>query len=232
MKNKTTNILLLLLFTPLVTQLNAQEYKYEVGIATGVNSYLGDANPAIPFATPGATAMVQARYNINFRMVAFVGVQYNLFRGNSNVAKTVFPQNSSSKFSTASILFTPAFEYNFYPYSDKYPFLQTKRLTPYISLGLAVGVGLANQAKPFVIPGLSGALGLKYKVANRLNLQLQLGGMHFFTDKLEGASNTTAFLNNPYGIAKQPWKGNDGAINVLVGITYEFGQQVKSCNNL
>lgn len=230
---KKTSLLLLLFIASIeVFPLKAQEYKYELGTSLGAVGYLGDLNPAVPFASLGAGAHVQARYNINFRMVAFVSLGYQLFRGQSKQQDVRFPNSPSLKFSTSTILLNPAFEYNFFPYSDKFPFLQTKRLTPYISLGVALGLGLKEKGGAFFIPGVTGALGLKFKVANRWNIQLQLGGMHCFTDALETGKKEGSTLNNPYGVNKRPWKGNDGGVALLVGVTYEFGSRVIECNKL
>lgn len=230
---KKTSLLLLLFIASIeVFPLKAQEYKYELGTSLGAVGYMGDLNPTVPFASLGAGAYVQARYNINFRMVAFVSLGYQLFRGQSKQQDVRFPNSPSVKFSTSTILLNPAFEYNFFPYSDKFPFLQTKRLTPYISLGVAVGLGLKEKGGAFFIPGVTGALGLKYKVANRWNIQLQLGGMHCFTDALETGKKEGNAMNNPYGVNKRPWKGNDGGVALLVGVTYEFGSRVVECNKL
>lgn len=208
----------------------AQEYRYELGVTTGAVGYLGDANPRIPFASPGGGVMVQARYNFNFRIVGYLSLGYQLFTGKTTLGRTDFPETVAPRFSTSALLLNPAFEYNFYPYSDKFSFLGTKRLSPYISLGLALGLGFEYKGRPFFMPGFSGAVGLKYKVANRWNLQLQLGGIHFFTDKLDSGGNAlAASLDNPYGLSKQPWKGNDGAVMLLLGVTYEFGRRVTEC---
>lgn len=209
--------------------LEAQEYNYEVGFAAGPTGYLGDAGPVVPFAPPGASGVVQTRYNINFRMAAYLSLGYHLFRGNTSYSESSFPNDATAKFTTSTLLLNPAFEYNFYPYSDKFPFLQTRRLSPYVSVGMVAGVGFGAKGV-FIIPGLSGALGLKYKVATRWNLQLQLGGMHFFSDKLEGGNAQADFLNNPHHLSSPPWKGNDGSISLLLGITYEFGSRASDCN--
>lgn len=227
-----SRLLLCLLLIPLGCGF-AQEYKYEVGFATGATGYLGDLNPKIPFASPGVGAAVQARYNINFRAMGYLALSYNFFQGKNLATGSDFVEGRDVRFATSSLLLNPAFEYNFYPYSDKYPFLGTRRITPYISLGLVAGIGLGDRGSAFFIPGLSGGFGLKYKVANKWNLQLQLGGMHFFTDKLDtGGSSSPRHLNNPYQLAYQPWKGNDGAVMLQFGVTYEFGVREKDCHAL
>lgn len=210
----------------------AQEYKYELGGMLGASCYLGDANPRNPMRSVGISAHAVARYNIDFRFVVGASAGYTQLRGNSHNSGTLFPQSVEGSFNTSTILLNPFVEYNFYPYSDKFSYLRTKRLVPYISLGVAAGVGFNYQNKPFFLPAISGALGLKYKVANRWNVQLQLAGMHFFADALESSSKAGSAFNNPLGTSKLPWKGGDGMVALWLGVTYEFGMHKRSCNNL
>lgn len=230
MKRSSIVLFIFLISYPIFVR--SQEYKYELGIISGATGYLGDANRTIPFASPGLATAVQGRYNINFRFVGFLSLGYYLFRGNNFQGKNRFPHNAQAKFATSTILVNPAMEYNFYPYSDKYPFLQTKRLSPYLSLGIVLGTGFKDGGGLFFFPGFSGFLGLKYKVANQWNLQCQLGGMYLFTDGLEKGTKEASFFENPYNIAKAPWKGTDGGVFFLFGVTYEFGSTKASCSLL
>lgn len=211
---------------------HAQEYRYEVGAAAALAGYLGDAGPKIPFVPPGFGLSIVSRYNINFRMAGYLALDYTLYRGNLRYAHSEFPQATEARFATSTFLLNPAFEYHFYPYSDKFSFRHTRRLVPYIALGFAAGVGLKAQGGLFFIPGLTGALGLKYKLANRWNITCSLGGKYFFTDKLEAGSKDAAWLDNPLAIAKAPFKGNDGGVALTIGLTYEFGKRTSGCNNL
>ena len=60
--------LLLLILGGIHSALNAQEYRLEWGGIASVNSYLGDANRVIPFASVGGGVGAQMRYNHNFAL--------------------------------------------------------------------------------------------------------------------------------------------------------------------
>lgn len=169
--------LLLLILGGIHSALNAQEYRLEWGGIASVNSYLGDANRVIPFASVGGGVGAQMRYNHNFR-IAFSGdLSYNYIHGNSQIRNQVYPQQTSKvNFAAHALLLSFRGEYNFFAYSDKYPFLHTRRWSPYLALGLSVGAAFGKDAHTFM-PGIEGALGIKYKIANRLNL-MEIGRAH------------------------------------------------------
>lgn len=222
--------LLLLILGGIHSALNAQEYRLEWGGIASVNSYLGDANRVIPFASVGGGVGAQMRYNHNFR-IAFSGdLSYNYIHGNSRIRNQVYPQQTSKiNFAAHALLLSIKGEYNFFAYSDKYPFLHTRRWSPYLALGLSVGAAFGKDAHTFM-PGIEGALGIKYKIANRLNLIASLGGRQFFTDRLDALSNESSFLSNPYRLQSSWYKGGDGMLLITLGFTYEFSSRGSSCN--
>ncbi len=208
----------------------AQEYRMEWGAWGSVNSYLGDANKVIPFATLGGGAGIQMRYNHNFRLAFSGDLSLNLLQGSTRVTKNVFPEVSDPiRFTAHTLLLATRGEYNFFAYSDKYPFLHTKRWSPYIALGLNVGVAL-GKGTPVFLPGIEGAVGVKYKFANRWNLIASLGGRHFFADKLDTLGTNSNILSNPYHVQSSWYKGGDGMIMITLGVTYEFSSRGSSCN--
>ena len=88
--------LLLLILGGIHSALNAQECRLEWGGVALVNSYLGDANRVIPFASVGGGVGIQMRYNHNFR-IAFSGdLTYNYIHGNSQIRNQVYPQQPKS----------------------------------------------------------------------------------------------------------------------------------------
>lgn len=227
MRNLSIAVLILLSSSCLA----AQEYRYDAGASVGMVGYLGDANPAIPMASPGATLQVVGRYNMNLWMSFSGTMGYYLFRGSTKRHPEQFPGMPKVSFNSSAVMFQPRFEYNFYPYSDKFSFLSTKRLVPFLSLSIPLGLAFAEKSVAF-LPGLAASFGVKYKMANRWNLLVELQGMHFFADRLDTPNQQTEFLNNPYGTSKLPWKGGDGGLAVCVSVTYEFGYIKPQCNNL
>lgn len=206
----------------------AQHYSHEVGGQLAMVGYLGDANRRIPFRMPGFGVGVQYRRNFDLRMAVSVKADYALYRGDTRHANTLFPGGQAARFSTHSALAQALFEYNFYPYSDKFAFLATQRLSPYVGVGVAAGAAFGSEGMAF-LPGIVGEVGLKYKLASRLNAQLSLGGKHFFSDRLDALSKGSGFLNNPFGVSGLPWKGGDGAVYISLGFSYEFGTHHEQC---
>lgn len=208
----------------------AQEFKYELGANAGVASYLGDANPKNPFASLGGSAGIVARYNYNFR-TAFSGtLDYFLLSGNTQrISENKFPNQAQTSFTTHGAILALRGEYNFFPYSDRYPFLQTRRFTPYISGSVACAIAAKDKGVS-LLPGVGISLGVKWKVRNRVNLFASLEGTHFFSDSLDTPSSSSAFLSNPYGTKSSIFKGGDGMVRLMLGISFEFQQRGTNCN--
>lgn len=213
------------------TSLNAQEYRYEMGVSAGTVAYLGDANPSNPFNTIGGSLGGFFHYNHNLRLALTAHLDYFHWRGNTQSFQgNVFPNAAQASFSCHAVGAIFRSEYNFYPYSDKYPFLQTRRLTPYIAAGATFALSLQQQ-KPVFHPGVNLALGLKYKLRNRINLIAYVEGTHFFSDRLDTSSSSSSFLSNPYNVSSSLLKGGDGMVRLMVGVSYEFQKQTTNCNN-
>lgn len=221
--------LLLLLCT---VSLTAQEYRYEVGGYVGVASYLGEANRRIPFVPIGGTGGVAFRYNHNFRL-AFLGeLGYSYLPFDCRYAQTDYPQvrraDLASRGASHLLSLDGWVEYNFAHYSDKYRYLQTRSLVPYIGAGLSVGTTLAAHKMAF-LPGAGIKTGIKYKLHNRLNLIASLQGIYYISSHLDTPTDETAWLNNPYGMPADWIKGGDALIGLTVSITYEFGKRSEPC---
>ncbi len=222
--------LLLLLCT---VSLTAQEYRYEVGGYVGAASYLGEANRRIPFVPIGGTGGAAFRYNHNFRL-AFLGeLGYSYLPFDCRYAQTDYPQvrraDLASRGASHLISLDGWVEYNFAHYSDKYRYLQTRSLVPYIGAGLSVGTTLAARHMA-VLPGAGIKTGIKYKLHNRLNLIAALQGIYYISSHLDTPTDETAWLNNPYGMPADWIKGGDALIGLTVSITYEFGKRSEPCH--
>lgn len=212
-------------------QMKAQEYRYEVGVSGGATAYLGDANPSNPFKAMGTSLEGIFRYNHNLRL-AFSGyMNYFQLNGNSKRFRgNHFPNGSQASFTLHGVGIVLRSEYNFYPYSDKFPFLQTRRLTPYIAAGATLGFSV-QHSQALLHPGVNLALGIKYKLRNRLNFFAYVEGTHFFSDRLDTSSTSSKILRNPYHVNSSLLKGGDGMVRLMLGISYEFQKQATRCNN-
>ncbi len=226
-----SSLILLLVMLLQFGMATAQEYRWEIGMNTGLNSYLGDANPKNPFLALGSQTSFLVRYNYNFRLAFSSELSYFFVKGaTKNNPDNKFPKDYSGAFLTHGFLSTICSEYNFYPYSDKFPFLQTKTFTPYILGGVVVGFSSQGKNRLAFLPGLKLGLGIKWKIKNRLNLFAKLEGTHFFSDALDTSTPSSKFLNNPYQTKSSFIKGGDGMASLSVGFSYDFSVRGTTCN--
>lgn len=211
--------------------MQAQEYRYEWGATAHLNNYMGDANKRNPFSALGGGAGLVMRYNYNFR-VAFSGdLSYLYLQGRGSDAHQSYAQAiPQGHFQSHLYQLAVRGEYNFFPYSDKFPFLQTRRWSPYVALGAVAGAA-QNGSHWAVTPGVEGALGIKVKLRNRLNASLSLSGRHYFCDQLDALALGREYLNNPYQIHSSWYKGGDGLLLLSLAVTYEFSVRGSSCNH-
>lgn len=207
---------------------NAQEepeYRAEIGAGAGFIGYLGDYNGSL---TNGIQPMgeIVGRYKFNPRNALRLSVMYGQIKGKAEDSNTWYPEDAEriANFSSSLVDVGIGYEYNFWPYGTGREYRGAKPLTPYISMGLGVTVagGDSNGAFGINIPL---GLGIKYKIASRLNLGLEWA-MHFSTsDELDG-------VKDPYGIKSSGLFKNTDCYHALkLSITYDFAAKCKTCNN-
>ncbi|MBO5181903.1 MAG: outer membrane beta-barrel protein [Paraprevotella sp.] len=236
-----TRLLLICLSLPVfVAQVGAQEveYKMELGGGLGGCFYLGDANSK-PFANLGGMFSLLARYRFNPRMV----IKGNLAMGHIHGTGegTFFPQDAYSgtveggqkgavDFSRNVFDVGAQFEFNFWGYGTGKDYRETKRITPY----MLIGMGLTFAPKPletavgFNIPV---GVGVKYKLRPRLNIGLEWSIRFTTTDNLDVSNAEGVKLNDPYGITSSGFKNKDCYSYTMVYLTYDLFPKYRKCNN-
>lgn len=221
---RLSTIILLLVYS---IGLRAQEYKYEIGGMVGASTYMGDANKTSPFKSMNPALGGVFRYNANFR-VAFKGtLAWAKVTGSTEGLENVFPNNAQAKFDRNVIDLGGQLEFNFLPYSDKYAYMNTRKLSPYITCGLGVTVATGG-GDTFVGPNIPLGIGIKYKVKNRVNLGCEFTVRKLFGDNFEGND----VLNNPYNLNSDWLKNNDWHSLLLLSVTWDFGPRKRPCNNI
>jgi hypothetical protein len=208
---------------------HAQEYMYEIGGMGGGASYMGDANKTVPWQRMNPALGVVFRYNANFR-IAFKGdLTWGRVSGSTEGLANVFPNQAQATFSRNLVEMGGQFEYNFFPYSDKFPYLNTKRLSPYLLIGLGVTVAPGNGAT-FTSLNLPVGAGVKYKLKNRINIGCEFAVRKLFGDGFD-LSKGNKLLDNPYGITGNVMKNNDWYSLWMLSVTWDFGPRNRSCNS-
>lgn len=199
-------------------------YLMEAGGTLGLVTYLGDFNAGIfRGAQPMGGLVLRRVINpyMDLRLAAFTGK----IKGSSQNNGTYYPAYAASPyhFNHRVVDVGVAYEYNFWPYGTGRDYRGAQPLTPYI-LG---GMGLTHVnggAKNVTTANLFLGVGVKYKLAERLNLGLEWA-MHFATsDKLDGVAD-------PYTVRSVGmFKNKDGYSALSLSLTYSFMPKCRTCN--
>ena len=226
---KTLNIVLTALLLSIASvPANAQtdyEYRMEIGGGVGLMAYEGDFNGSILHnMQPSASLML--RRVINPYMDLRLAASYGKLKGSSKDVKTYLPQYQDTQydFSTTLVDLSATYEYNFWPYGTGNDYRGVQRLTPFIFAGIGTTYASTPTGNVFTA-NLPLGLGIKYKVAPRLNLGIEWA-IHFsLNDKLDG-------IADPYGIQSTGMFKNTDCFSALqLTLTYSFMPKCRTCHN-
>ncbi|WP_348537103.1 DUF6089 family protein [Parabacteroides sp. PF5-9] len=220
-------LLFIVLIVGITPALRAQEYKYEIGGMGGGAFYMGDLNKGTPFKGLNPALGGVFRYNANLRWALKADLMWAKVSGNTDGLTNVFPENAQVSFDRNVIEIGAQGEFNFFPYSDQFSYMGSKRITPYALLGAGVSMA-TGSGDSFVSPHLSIGAGVKYKIKNRLNLGCEFSFRKLLGDGLEGDER----LKDPYEIGTNAFKNNDWYSCLMFSVTWDFGPCNKACNNI
>ena len=217
--------LLLLLTAPMAAMAQDDpEYRMESGAGAGVQAYQGDFGGGI-FKQLQPIGAVVAKYKPNPRMAWAANLSYGQLKGKSTDIKTWYPDYADApiEFSTSLAALDLSFEYNFWAFGTGREYRGARPLTPFIAGGL--GLCFAKCDESVVALEMPLGLGVKYKLADRLNLTVEFL-MHLTgSDKLDG-------VKDPYGIKSSGlFKNTDCYSSLQVSVTYDMWAKCKTCHN-
>lgn len=222
----------LLAILPLMaaTQLTASaqsdyEYRMEIGAGVGMVSYEGDFNGSILSNMQPAASVVLRRL-LNPYMGLRLAATYGKLKGSSADVKTYMPDYATTvyDFSNTLVDVSATYEYNFWPYGTGRDYRGAKRLTPFVFAGIGATYVSGGGANVFTANVPLG-LGVKYKVAPRLNLGVEWAAHFSLSDKLDGVAD-------PYGIESSGLFKNTDCYSVLqFTLTYSFMPKCRTCHN-
>lgn len=199
-------------------------YLMEAGGTLGLVTYLGDFNAGIfRGAQPMGGLVLRRVINpyMDLRLAAFTGK----IKGSSQDNGTYYPAYAASPyhFNHRVVDVGVAYEYNFWPYGTGRDYRGAQPLTPYIMGGMGL-THVNGGAKNVTTANLFLGVGVKYKLAERLNLGLEWA-MHFATsDKLDGVAD-------PYTVRSVGmFKNKDGYSAISLSLTYSFMPKCRTCN--
>ena len=218
--------MLLLIMTVSVQAQTEPEYRLEVGGGIGAVTYLGDFNSNL-FRDMQPMGSLLAKYRSDPRQALALNISYGKLKGSSSNEKTYYPDSIKDySFKTNLVDVGLRYEYNFWPYGTGQEYRGAKRLTPYIYIGMGATIVKADTAdKTEVAFNLPLGGGVKYKMADRLNLGVEWT-IHFTTsDMLDG-------VKDPYGITSSGlFKNTDCYSQLRVSVTYDLWAKCKTCHN-
>ena len=218
-------LLLILLQAAVCVQAQTEpEYRLEVGGGVGVVTYLGDFNSGL-FKEMQPMGSLLAKYRFDPRRAMALNISYGQLKGSSKNEKTYYPEHQDYQFKTSLVDVGLRYEYNFWPFGTGLEYRGAKRLTPYIFIGLGATVAKPDSIKTVLAVNVPLGGGVKYKIADRLNMGIEWA-IHFSSsDKLDG-------VEDPYGIKSSGvFKNTDCYSQLRLSLTYDLWAKCKTCHN-
>lgn len=205
------------------TSLNAQEleYKMELGGMVGTSFYMGDANYSAFYKNNGLAGSLMGRYNINPRQSLKFNLAYGNISGNAEGQKNKFPDAPGHiwEFDESIVDLGCQYELAFWAYGTGKGYKGTKRLVPYIQVGL--GLTYCGDELTANIPF---GFGVKYKLRERINVGVDWTMRFTISDDLDG-------ISDPYGIKGGFLKNKDSYSFTMLYISYDLFPKYRKCNN-
>lgn len=205
------------------------EYRYEVGVMVGGNSYYGDANYSSLMKNMNIMGGIVGRYNINPRLAVKANLAVERISGSTADFDNRFP-GGDVDFSRTLYDLGAQFECHFFAYGDGSGYKRTHRLVPYIFAGAGMTFAPEPAENVFTM-NLPVGLGVKYKIAPRINLGCELSFRFTLSDDLDVTKETAPVLSDPYGIKSSGFKNKDSYSFLSISVTYDLSPKYRKCNN-
>lgn len=169
-----------------------------------------------------------ARFPLNPRMAVKTQLSYLNLKGSTEGQKNFYPalpdtpgtDRLAYSVSDAVIDASALYELHFLPYGYLRDYKGHCRLVPYLQMGFGLTYGKAGKAFTANIPL---GVGVKYKVAERLNLGLDWLVHFTLSDKLDG-------LEAPLGISSSGFRNKDHYSALSLTLTYDLNPRCPTCN--
>lgn len=201
-------------------------YKFDFGGGVGMSGYLGDANESNLFAKPGFAADLSFRWLASSRFAVRGLFAVASISGDTSDWDNVLPDNAQYKFKSTVFNLEGRAEFNFFPYGFGQTYKRLKRWTPYLSLGVGVGIASCDGSTSFA-PVLPIGVGVKYKLSLRWNLAAEFTMKKVFGDHVDGDD-----LADLYSIKSAFYKNTDWTSALTISISYEFGPRCQVCHRV
>ena len=230
-----------MLLLPVCVWADTRMYHCDFGIQAGMSYYVGDATRHI-FMNPLETFGGQFRYKFDQRWALQAKAQRQ---------RITFREQATE----GSLYYNPMWhvdvtgEFNFFRFGERGYDMRVKPITPYIFIGIGASIynGQAAKGDDNVYPLLIGSgnkpkfgvyipvgIGMKWKFADRWQLQVAWQHQIYFRDNIEGISSLDGRQNpstgKQYGMNGTNILNNDLTSTLTLGIVFEFAKEKKVCN--
>ena len=204
---------------------NAQEesYRFDLGAGLGMGGYMGDLNESNPFKRPGFTGNLAFHYRFDSRWALSTVLGYSSLSGNSSDLGSALPDGAEYSFKSSVIDLSERVEVNFFAFGIGETYKRLRRWSPYLAVGLGFAMASCDGAShaAFTIPM---AVGVKYKLKERINLGLEFSMTKAFGDKLDGD------ITDLYQVKSSFVKNTDWYSRLALSVSYEFGLRCPTCH--
>lgn len=230
--NRTLKILVLLtLLTPFTLKAQELEYKMELGGMLGGSFYMGDANATVPFKNMQMAGGAIARYVLNPHIALKGNLAMGRITGNTEDFKNKYPAGKQTNFSRNLFDLGAQVECNFWGYGTGEGYKANRKFTPYILGGLGFTFAPSPAESVFTL-NVPVGVGVKYKIAHRLNVGCEFTMRFSLSDKLDVTRSEGLQLNDPYQIKGTGMKNKDSYSFTTLFVTYDLFPKYRRCNNL
>ena len=236
MKHKTRQMIyrlaavFLLLSSVCVTTAQELEYNLELGGMAGGCFYMGDANNTSLSGSGALAGGVLARYNINPRMAVKGNLAVGRIKGTTVGKDNRFPNGGDVAFGRNVFELGAQYECHFFAYGTGVGYKDSRRIAPYLlgGLGLTYAPKPANHVVALSIP-VGG--GVKYKLAERINVGAEWTIRFTTSDRLDVVNVSGLMLDDPYGIESKGLKNKDSYSWLMLYVSYDMFPKYRKCNN-
>ncbi len=222
-----------ILFLPIWGQ--NDPYRAEIGLQTGLNLYSGDVNSISDLGLYGknlknqnADFGVMLRYRFNKRLALRLGYDYTKVKGNflyRNATET-FTATLNNPVHLADLWG----EFNFFDLENNPHKRFSKRYSPYIFIGVGVGFTpkYKSETSGYAMFSIPMGVGFKWKMADKLNFNVQYVQRRFFGDFLEGQKQ----YDDPIPKTEANPLNYDMLSGFSIGISYDFWMRDCDCHGV
>lgn len=198
----------------------------DLGGQIGVAHYKGDASKGLLPLRLSPQIGISAYYRSQLRLTYFAELDYKQLRGDTRDEAILYPRGDVA-FESYNLGLLLGAEYNWSRHSLGYHYLDTKRWTPFVGIGL--GLMLSWNEKTLVSPQLGLRMGVKYILNERIRLRLQYSWQYSTSDQLD-ALGKSASLASPIGLDSKSLRHGDSYGALTLGIAYTLGIKDKNCD--